>query len=440
MHQIYTIITFIAVFFYFNYKVNWKSVMFIERSEIMKVVIAGGGAAGFFAAISCKEKHPQAEVLILESSMHLLHKVFLSGGKRCNLSNGQSDLRQFCSNYPRGSKELFSLFHQFGPQDTVSWFNSRGIPLKQEADGRIFPQSNNSKTIIDCLLNQTSKLNVKVYTSLGLVNAVKLDETGEFELTLSDLNKIRCDRIIMATGGTANSKGITISQSLGHTIINQIPSLFTFLVNSNIINSLPGVSLSDVIISIPGTKFHERGAILFTHHGLSGPAVLRLSAFAARELYNASYHFTCNINWLPDLKEHEISNKLNSMRQYASSNKIATNSPFNLPSRLWQSLTEAAACEQVLVWANLSKKQTSKLIELLSRCSFEISGKDTNRSEFVTSGGIKLSEVNFKTMESRICPGLFFAGEVLDIDGVTGGFNLQAAWSTGYVAGTSAGS
>ncbi len=405
----------------------------------MKIVIAGGGAAGFFAAITCKEKIPLAEVIILESSDQLLRKVFLSGGKRCNLSNAQTDLRQFCSNYPRGSKELFSLFHRFSPQDTAKWFNDRGVPLKQEADGRMFPQSNRSQTIVDCLLYNAQKAGVKIIQKSGLLGAVKLNDTTEFEITSINMSKTRCNCLIIATGGTPGSYGIITSRSLGHSIVKQIPSLFTFVVNSPIIKNLPGVSLPDVTVSIPETRYCQRGGILVTHNGLSGPAILRLSAFAARELYNRSYNFTCSINWLPAYKTDQILNKINSMRKSAAPRRICENSPFTLPSRLWQSLAQSAGCEKLLLWANLSRTQAEHLAQLLCNCKFEVTGKDANRNEFVTCGGVKLSEINFQTMESKICPGLFFAGEVLDIDGITGGFNLQAAWSTGYVAGNSVG-
>lgn len=404
----------------------------------MKVVIAGGGAAGFFAAISCKEQNPLAEVIILESSSHLLEKVLLSGGRRCNLTNAQSNLQQFCSNYPRGGKELISIFHRFSPEDTVKWFISRGVPLKQESDGRIFPQSNHSHTIVDCLLDHARMAGVKILLNQGILKAVKLEKATEFELTLTDQSKIRCKCLIIATGGTPGSNGIIAARSLGHTIIRQIPSLFTFVINDPIINNLSGITIPDAMVSVAATKYQERGAILITHNGLSGPAILRLSSFAARELHDRAYHFTCTVNWLPDLKTDEILNKINSMRKSAAPRKICALSPFVLPSRLWHSLAEAAGCEQFLLWANLSRKQAVKFAELLYRCKFEVSGKDANRSEFVTCGGIKLSEIDFHTMGSRICPGLFFAGEVLDIDGVTGGFNLQAAWSTGYVAGISA--
>ncbi len=410
------------------------------KLEIMKVVIAGGGAAGFFAAISCKEQNPQTEVVILESSNHLLEKVSLSGGKRCNLSNAQSDLRQFCSNYPRGTKELFSVFHRFSPEDTVKWFNSKGVLLKKESDGRVFPQSNHSHTIVDCLLNHARTSGVKILQNHGLLRAVKLEDTTGFELTLTDQSKIRCNCLIIATGGTPGSNGITAAQSLGHMINKQISSLFSFVINDPIINGLPGVTIPDAIVSVEATKHQQRGAVLITHNGLSGPAILRLSSFAARELYNRAYHFSCTINWLPGFKEDEIFKKINSMRKSAAPRKVCQLSPFALPSRLWHSLAETVGCEQFLLWANLSKKQAFNLTELLYRCKLDVSGKDTNRSEFVTCGGIKLSEIDFQTMESRVCPGLFFAGEVLDIDGVTGGFNLQAAWSTGYVAGTSAAS
>lgn len=403
----------------------------------MKVIIAGGGAAGFFAAITCKEKHPDAEVIIIESSENVLQKVFLSGGKRCNLSNAQENLRKFSSNYPRGEKELFSLFHHFGPKETIDWFQSRGIPLKTEPDNRVFPQSNHSQTIVDFLLEQARKANVQIIKRCGIAEVNKLQNESGFELTLSDQSRTRCNALVIATGGTPESAGITAARSLGHTIIEQIPSLFTFIVRDKIIEKLPGISIPDVVVSIPETKFKQRGSILITHNGLSGPVILRLSAFAARDLHERGYKFICDVNWVPEHSPDEILSRINSMRKSAAPRKICAQSPFALPSRLWQELSIATGCEEFLVWANLSKKQALKFAELLYRYPFSVTERDTNRNEFVTCGGVKLSEVDFHTMESRICPHLFFAGEVLDIDGVTGGFNLQAAWSTGYVAGES---
>lgn len=402
----------------------------------MKIIVIGGGAAGFLAAITCKENNPDAEVTILEKSDLLLRKVMLSGGKRCNLSNAQKDLRQFVSNYPRGSKELYHLLHHFGPNETFDWFQSRGVQLKTESDNRIFPQSNQSQSVVNCLLKQAKDKNIKIITNCGLSELIK--NSNEFNLTLTDNSKIECDAVVIATGGETESAGILAAKSLGHTIIKQIPSLFTFIVQDKIIEHLPGISIQDVIVSIADIKYKQRGSILITHNGLSGPAILKLSSFAARELYDKKYNFTCYVNWLPSLKPDEIITKIDSMRKSAAPRKICSQSPFELPSRLWASLSKSAGCEEILLWANISKKQVTRFGELLYRYPFRVNGRDTNRSEFVTCGGIKLSEIDFNTMESKLCPGVFFAGEILDIDGVTGGFNLQAAWSTGYIAGKSA--
>jgi predicted Rossmann fold flavoprotein len=403
----------------------------------MKIIIAGGGPAGFFAAINAKLKNPSAEVTILEKSDKLLEKVFLSGGKRCNLSNAIFEPAKLCNYYPRGHKELLQPFYRFNPRNTIAWFKSRGIPIKTEPDGRIFPMSNHSQTIVDSLIHVAEKADVKVLKNCELIKVNRSVETGNYSLELTDDQLMHCDKLLLATGGSAQSAGVIAAAALGHTIIEQIPSLFTFTVSDKRITTLPGVSLSNIAISIPGTKFKERGALLITHTGFSGPAILKLSAFAARDLFIKNYQFTVVINWVPDKTQDKTLALIVSQRQIAARQKIHDRPPFPFPIRLWQSLAEAAGCKSAQFWADLSKAQANDLAMQICKCTFAVTGKNSNKGEFVTCGGVNLSEINFDTMESRKCSGLYFAGEILDIDGVTGGFNLQAAWTTGFIAGES---
>jgi len=403
-----------------------------------RIVIVGGGAAGFFAALTCAEARPDAEIFILEKTAQFLSKVKISGGGRCNVTHACFDARELTTRYPRGERALIAPFQHFQAADTVAWFEQRGVKLKTEEDGRMFPTTDSSQTIIDCLMRAANEAGIKLKTNCSVENIVKKPD-GRFEITLADKSsageKILCDKLLLAIGGCRTPALGQLAVSLGHTLAPPVPSLFTFHVEIPWLRDLAGVSLEAVEASVPGTKLRERGALLLTHWGLSGPAILRLSAWGAREMHERNYCFPLHINWLPDLNEEKIAAAFQTCRKSQPA-KFITNTPLaKLPLRLWEQLVIAAGIARDARWAALSGAGQHKLIQQLLRSEFPVSGKSLNKDEFVTCGGVKLSEVNFKTMESRLCPGLFFAGEVLDIDGITGGFNFQAAWTTGWLAG-----
>ena len=399
-----------------------------------RIVIVGGGAAGFFAALACAESRSGAEILILEKSSQFLSKVKISGGGRCNVTHADFDAREFSKRFPRGERALISAFGKFSTRDTVAWFENRGVKLKIENDGRMFPTTDSSQTIIDCLLNAAQKAGIKLKTNCGVESAIK-KSGGEFELKLSTGEILSCDKLLLAIGGCRTPALGQLAVSLGHTLEPPVPSLFTFHVAMSWLRELAGVSVESVEASVPETKLHERGALLVTHWGLSGPAILRLSAWGARALHERNYNFPLQINWLPHLTEEKLVAEFQA-RQKSQPAKLIVNFPIApLPARLWEQLVLASGIARDTRWAALSGAAQHKLIQQLLRSKFSVTGKSLNKDEFVTCGGVRLSEVNFKTMESKICPGLFFAGEVLDIDGITGGFNFQAAWTTGWIAG-----
>lgn len=402
--------------------------------ERERIVIAGGGAAGFFAAIACAEARPENEVIILESGSHFLTKVRISGGGRCNVTHSPSEPRTFSSRYPRGSKALIGALHRFSPQDTVDWFQRRGVRLKVEEDGRMFPVTDSSGTLIDCLLFEARAAGVQLHAKKGVENAQR-NENGGFDLELSDGSSMRCDWLLLATGGARAPIGAEIARSLGHTIEPPVPSLFSLHIAAPWIRLLPGVSVLNVELTVPGTKLRERGPLLITHNGVSGPVVLRLSAWGARVMAEADYKFTLRINWLPLFTENSLAEELQSRRLSQPKKRVASSPIAPLPTRLWEQLVSAAGIPGETLWTNLSRTHSLALVRLLTRIELPIEGKTLNKDEFVTCGGVRLAEVNFKTMESRITPHLYFAGELLDIDGITGGFNFQAAWSTGWIAG-----
>jgi predicted Rossmann fold flavoprotein len=401
-----------------------------------RIAIAGGGAAGFFAAIACAEADPSASVTLLEKGPQFLAKVKISGGGRCNVTHALFDDREFASRYPRGNHALISPFKQFQASDTVTWFAARGVDLHSESDGRMFPTTNNSQTIIDCLLGLARSAKVNLVDHCGVVSVTRLaDET--FELKLSNSSTMICDELLLATGGCRTSALGELAVSLGHTLEPPVPSLFTFHINNDWLRELAGVSVEDASASVFGTTLSERGPVLITHWGLSGPAILRLSAWGARTLHEKDYRFRLQINWVPRLREEKIAAEFQARRQSQPARLIVNSPGASLPARLWEKLVLAAGIARETRWAALSRSAQHTLIQQLVRSEFEVTGKSLNKDEFVTCGGVRLNEVNFKTMESRICPGLFFAGEVLDIDGITGGFNFQAAWTTGWIAGRS---
>ncbi len=399
-----------------------------------RIIIVGGGAAGFFAAIACAEAARDAEVTILERSPQFLTKVRISGGGRCNVTHHCFEPRELTKRYPRGERALIAPFHKFQPHDTVEWFESRGVKLKTESDGRMFPVTDSSQTIIDCMVRETSRLGVKMFANRS-VERVSKSADGTFELSLSNGETMTCDRLLLATGGCRTPVLGALAVSLGHTLEPPVPSLFTFHINVPWLRELSGVSLEDVEVSVPDAGLRERGALLVTHWGLSGPAILRLSAWGARELNRLDYKFRLLINWLPRRSFEEITRELNSRRQSQPAKLTVNTALAPLTARLWEQLLVSSGIVRETRWSELSNAQLHCLVLQLVRCEFQVTGKSLNKDEFVTCGGVRLSEVDFKTMQSRVCPGLFFAGEVLDIDGITGGFNFQAAWTTGWLAG-----
>jgi predicted Rossmann fold flavoprotein len=406
----------------------------IAQMNSERIVIVGGGAAGFFAALACVEMRHGAEILILEKTSQFLSKIKISGGGRCNVTHADFDAREFSKRFPRGERALISAFGKFQAGDTVAWFEQRGVKLKIESDGRMFPTTDSSQTIIDCLLNVARKAGIKLKINCG-VESVAKKSGGGFELTLSNGEKLACDKLLLATGGCRTPALGKLAVSLGHSLEPPVPSLFTFHVAMPWLRELAGVSVETVEASVPETKLRERGALLVTHWGLSGPAILRLSAWGARVLHRKNYQFILQINWLPHLNEEKLAAAFQTHRKSQPA-KFVINTPLaKLPSRLWEQLVIMSAVARETRWSALSSGAQHKLIRQLLHSEFPVTGKSLNKDEFVTCGGVSLSEVNFKTMESKICPGLFFAGEVLDIDGITGGFNFQAAWTTGWIAG-----
>ena len=397
-----------------------------------KIVVVGGGAAGFFGAIAAAEASPHASVVILEKSPRTLSKVRISGGGRCNVTHSCFDPRELSRRYPRGSRALIGPFNRFGPADTVAWFESRGVRLKTEADGRMFPVTDSSQTIIDCLTAAAAKSGIRVLTGTAL-DSIEKRPDGGFLLGLSNGERMECDRLLWAGGGCRTEGHPVVA--LGHSLMPPVPSLFTFQIDTPWLRELPGLSMALAQASVPGTNLKEQGPLLITHAGLSGPVVLRLSAWGARELHALRYEFTLRINWLPHTNRDALLEELQARRETSGGQTILRTRWNPLPARLWESLVIQAGIAPDTKWARLSRPQALKLATLLTSTEFPVRGKSTNKEEFVTCGGIPLPEVDFKTMESRIVPGLHFAGEALDIDGITGGFNFQAAWTTGWIAG-----
>lgn len=404
-----------------------------------RIVIVGGGAAGFFAAIACAEAcaaaHAGAEVVILESGRQVLSKVRVSGGGRCNVTHACADPRTLAASYPRGGRSLIAAFSRFQPSDTVAWFAARGVKLKAESDGRMFPVTDSSETIVDCLVREARSAEVILKTDLGLERIERLPRGG-FSLALSNGETLACDRLLLATGGCRTSGGgCGLAASLGHAVEPPVPSLFTFRIDEPWLRQLAGVSVERVEVSIPGTKLREAGALLATHQGVSGPVILRLSAWGARLLHERGYKFPLHIHWLPHFSTEALAGELKARSETQPSAFVIKTPIRPLPSRLWEALVAAAGIPPETRWGAFPRAALHRLAAQLTRTEFQVTGKNSNKAEFVTCGGVRLSEVDFKTMESRITPGLYFAGELLDIDGLTGGYNFQAAWTTGWIAG-----
>ena len=403
-----------------------------------KVAVVGGGAAGFFAALQCKKQAPDVPVTIFEKSPQVLGKVKISGGGRCNLTHHCFEARELIKYYPRGGRDLRGVLHRFGPSDLIHWFEDRGVELQTQEDGRMFPRTNRSQTIVDCLCQEAQKAGVAVLTGREVVK-INLHQGGGFTLEFSDGSREEWDFLLITTGGCSRMRGFQWLQDLGHTIEPPVPSLFTFNIPHPPLRELMGLSVPLGEVKIPGIKRVERGPLLITHWGLSGPGVLKFSAWEARELSHRKYNFPLQVNWLGISSEEEVRKALLKGREAFSSRQISSLHPFTLSKRLWMYFLDRCQILPTQKWAELSKKNLNRLIETLLRDPYEVSGKTTFKDEFVTCGGVVRREVDFKTMESKVVPGLYFAGEVMDIDGITGGFNLQAAWSTGWLAGDSIG-
>jgi predicted Rossmann fold flavoprotein len=398
-----------------------------------RIIIVGGGAAGFFAAITCAESAPKNEIIILEKTAHFLSKVRISGGGRCNVTHACFDARELTKRFPRGERALIAPFHRFQASDTVAWFEARGVKLKVEPDGRMFPITDSSQTIIDCLVRAAREAGVKLVANCGVVQVRRAE--NQFEVICSNGESLNCDYLLLATGGCRTPALGELATALGHTLEAPVPSLFTFHIDLPWLCALAGVSLESAEVSVPDTQLREKAALLITHWGLSGPAVLRLSAWGARALHELNYDFTLHLNWMPHLNHEMLARELEARRKTQPA-KLVINAPVApLSARLWEALVLASGVARETRWSALSRGEQHRLIEQLLRSEFHVTGKSLNKDEFVTCGGVRLDEVNFKTMESRLVPGLHFAGELLDIDGITGGFNFQSAWTTGWLAG-----
>lgn len=394
------------------------------------ILILGGGAAGFFAAIACAEQNPAAQVRILEKGKEVLGKVKVSGGGRCNVTNGCFEPAELVKNYPRGGKALLGPFHRFCTGDTMHWFESRGVALKIEDDGRVFPVSNNSQTIIDCLLEAAHKAGVEVIRQTRVDQIYPPEQENQrWKIVTGEGEALYADKVLIASG--SSTPVWDMIRHLGHQIVEPVPSLFTFNVKDPRIEGLQGLSVPLAQVKIEGTNFKAEGPLLVTHWGFSGPGILRLSAWAARELRDMDYKFQIRINWAYPMNVNELQEKLNAFKEENSRKLISKTNPLGMPQRLWKQLGDLPEQE----WGAMGKKALNQLAQEMAAGQFAVAGKSTFKDEFVTAGGVDLREVDFKTFESRIHKGLYFAGEVLDIDAVTGGFNFQAAWTGGWIAG-----
>ncbi len=398
----------------------------------MNIVIIGGGAAGFFAAINAAENNPGAKVIILERTGQVLAKVKISGGGRCNVTNATFEPKELIKNYPRGSKELLSCFYRFQPKDTVQWFLDRGAELQAEADGRMFPVSNSSQTIIDCFLKESERLNVETIRNARISSFTPLNngESG-WQITYND-SAVKADKLIIACG--SNVEVWEMLADLGYTIEAPVPSLFTLNCNDERIDGLPGISVAKALLSIKDMRLQQQGPLLITHWGFSGPAILKLSAWGAREFAACDYSFMLLINWTGTYSSEQVYELFTNEKRQTPNKKVHAQAMFELPQRLWESLLLHAGVAPEKTWNSISKESQRRLADELTRCEFTISGKSTFKEEFVTCGGVELKQIDFKTMQSKLHKNLFFAGEVLDIDGITGGFNFQSAWTTAYIA------
>ena len=412
----------------------------MKSKKITNIAIIGGGASGIFASLRCaeiaKENNIKADIRVFESSNKILKKVKISGGGRCNVTHHKNDAKDLCLNYPRGEKEMLSPFTTFKTTDTVKWFRSRGVKLKYEDDGRMFPITDDSKTIINCFIEEAEKYKVKIITKSNIKNISKLEDE-KFSLRLNENNEYIANSVLIATG--SKTSGYKLAQSLGHTITELAPSLFTFNIDDPIIKNLQGTSFlnSHLTLQINNKKpFYQNGPLLITHWGLSGPALLKLSAWSAREMMNSNYKAKIIVNWLGINSKKDTEDLILVIKKRNSRNNICNAHPKDITKRFWIGLLKKCKISEDKKWAEISNREIDNIIKNLFNCELSIHGKSRFKDEFVECGGVNLKEINFRTMESKICQGLYFSGEVIDVDGITGGFNFQNAWTTGWIAGT----
>ena len=403
-----------------------------------RLVVIGGGAAGFFCAVNAARLSLGLEVIILEKSNKLLSKVKVSGGGRCNVTHDCQSIAEMIKKYPRGSSFLKKAFHHFFTNDTIAWFKERDVALKTEADGRMFPVTDSSQTIIDCLMKEANKYSVEVRMNKEVkqlaVNSEQLADAKQFELQFADDSILQADFVCIASGGYPKIIQYGWLKKTDHAVEEPVPSLFTFNMPGNTITALMGVAVENAVVKIVGSKLSENGPLLITHWGMSGPAVLKLSAWGARELAKNNYYFSILVNWIPEYNENSLRDKMQKIRFELAAQKIANRNPFSLPNRLWEYLLVQSGINVDLRWADLPAGEQNKLIKNLCAQEFAVKGKTTFKEEFVTAGGIDLNEIDFNAMQSKKHAGLFFAGEVINIDGITGGYNFQNAWTTGWIA------
>ncbi len=396
------------------------------------VVVVGGGAAGFFSAIQIKKENPKLKVAILEKSNQFLAKVKISGGGRCNVTNNTPYIDELAKNYPRGERQLKKAFHQFNAMDTMAWFEQKGVRMKIYPDGCVFPLANDSQVIIDCFLKEAIDSGIELKAKCA-VREIRSIQDG-FQL-LTDSGSLISQMVLVTTGGQPKKSGLQNYEDLGLKIIHPVPSLFTFNMPENPIRDLMGNVVEEVTVKIEGTKLTGHGPLLVTHWGMSGPAILQLSAWGARILEEKGYQFNIFVNWLNDVKEEDLRQILQKTIREQGEKMLSNANPFPITNKLWVFLLGKYQFQPHVRWKEIQGKQVNKLVTLLLFDPYAVKGKTTFKEEFVTAGGINLSEINMQTMEAKRIPGLYFAGEVLDIDGITGGFNFQAAWTTGYIAG-----
>jgi len=401
----------------------------------MKIGIIGGGAAGFFSAITAKENYPSARVVILEKSLIVLSKVRISGGGRCNVTNGCTSIEELCKAYPRGGRQLKRAFRTFNNTHAMEWFESRGVPLVIQADDCVFPISQDSLSIVNCFLSEAKRLGVEIKTGMGVKALRRVGEKLEVIFLDEEVTPEIFDKIIVTTGGSPKRDGLRWLEELGHQIEEPVPSLFTFNMPAESITELMGVVVENTIVGIQGTKIKAKGPLLITHWGMSGPAILKLSSFGARICSESDYNFKIQVKWVDEQNSDMVAEELKNIIESHPHKILTTIRPYSIPLRLWQYLLEKSELSPDKKWVEIGNKSVNRLTNILTNDEYSVKGKSSFRDEFVTCGGISLQSVDMNTMQSKVCKNLYFAGEVLDIDAITGGYNLQCAWTTGYIAG-----